>query len=305
MILKISDIDFVFLSFDEPNADKNFADLKKKVPWAKRVHGVAGFDSAHKKAGEISESQRFITVDADTQIDEEFLSMLVDFNSLGIDDTYTLSWCGKIDLNGLQYGNGSLKCWTKEFVKEMKTHENHDGKNKNVIEFCHNPKYFQFNENFSTSFINGSAYQAWRAGFREGVKMALDRGVKPTKEEFLNGHWKNLHRLWVWLMIGADVKNGNWAILGAREGLHMTMLTDWDYVNVRDFEYLNELWANRDEMPEDVVHSEIYNLGDSLIQGLDIPIAVQPLNEEQSAFFKTVYQNPARSSDQQFVIDKE
>ena len=114
MILKISDIDFVFLSFDEPNADKNFADLKKKVPWAKRVHGVAGFDSAHKKAGEISETQRFITVDADTQIDEEFLSMLVDFNSLGIDDTYTLSWCGKIDLNGLQYGNGSLKCWTKE-----------------------------------------------------------------------------------------------------------------------------------------------------------------------------------------------
>ena len=70
-------------------------------------------------------------------------------------------------------------------------------------------------------------------------------------------------------------------------------------------EFLNELWANRDEMPEDVVHSEIYNLGDSLIQGLDIPIAVQPLNEEQSAFFKTVYQNPARSSDQQFVIDKE
>ena len=42
MILKISDIDFVFLSFDEPNADKNFADLKKKVPWAKRVDGVKG-----------------------------------------------------------------------------------------------------------------------------------------------------------------------------------------------------------------------------------------------------------------------
>ena len=156
MILKISDIDFVFLSFDEPNGDKNFADLKKKVPWAKRVHGVEGFDSAHKKAGEISETQRFITVDADTQIDEEFLSMLVDFNSLGIDDTYTLSWCGKIDLNGLQYGNGSLKCWTKEFVKEMKTHENHDGKNKNVIEFCHNPKYFQFNENYSSASVSTS-----------------------------------------------------------------------------------------------------------------------------------------------------
>ena len=100
MKIKIAELDIIFLSYDEPNAEKNWADLKNKVPWAKRVHGVVGFDSAHKRAGEISETDRFITVDADTQIDEEFLSMLVDFNSLGIDDTYTLSWCGKIDLNG-------------------------------------------------------------------------------------------------------------------------------------------------------------------------------------------------------------
>ena len=35
MSFKIADIDFVFLSYDEPNAEKNFADLKRKVPWAK------------------------------------------------------------------------------------------------------------------------------------------------------------------------------------------------------------------------------------------------------------------------------
>ena len=135
--------------------------------------------------------------------------------------------------------------------------------------------------------------------------MALDRGVKPSHEEFLKGHWKNLHRLWIWLMIGSDVKNGYWAIAGAREGLAMTMLTDWDYVNVRDFDHLNELWADRDQMPEDVLHTEIFNHGSDLVDKLGIPIAVQPLNEEQSAFFKTVYQNPARSSNQQFVIDVE
>ena len=60
--------------------------------------------------------------------------------------------------------------------------------------------------------------QAWRAGFLKVSKMALDRGVKSTKEEFPAGHWKN-HRLWIWLMVGADVKNGMWAIYGAREGL--------------------------------------------------------------------------------------
>ena len=57
----------------------------------------------------------------------------------------------------------------------------------------------------------------------------------------------------------SDVKNGNWAILGAREGLNMTMLSDWDYVQVRDFEYPNELWGGRDPMPEDILHQEIWN----------------------------------------------
>ena len=32
------DYDIIYLSYDEPNAEKNYADLCKKVPWAKRVH---------------------------------------------------------------------------------------------------------------------------------------------------------------------------------------------------------------------------------------------------------------------------
>ena len=76
----------------------------------------------------------------------------------------------------------------------------------------------------------------------------------------------------------------------------MTMLTDWDYVNVRDFEHLNEIWGGRDEMPADVLHDEIFNYGSDLINQLEIPIAVQPLNEEQSAFFKTVNNNFGRNN---------
>ena len=34
------DYDIIYLSYDEPNAEKNYADLCQKVPWAKRVHGV-------------------------------------------------------------------------------------------------------------------------------------------------------------------------------------------------------------------------------------------------------------------------
>ena len=46
------------------------ADLCKKVPWAKRVHGVKGSDAAHKACAELSDTDHFITVDGDNIIDE-------------------------------------------------------------------------------------------------------------------------------------------------------------------------------------------------------------------------------------------
>ena len=233
---------FIFLSFDEPNGEKNFANLKKKVPWAKRVHGVYGFDAAHKACAEASDTERFITVDGDTVIEEDFTKVMVDFPSLGVDNTYQFSWCGRIDLNGLQYGNGSLKCWTKDFVMNMKTHENHDGKDKNVIEFCHFDNYYQFNENFSTSYINASPFQAWRAGFREGVKMSLDRNARVSDLKDL--WWQNYQRLLVWLNVGADVENGYYAIHGARLGCYLVNCTDWDIVKTREFDFYDKYWRN-------------------------------------------------------------
>jgi hypothetical protein len=113
--------------------------------------------------------------------------------------------------------------------------------------------------------------------------------------------------LWVWLMAGADVENGLWAIYGAREGLYMTMCTDWDYVQVRDFEYLNEYWNKTVSVyiNDDNLLESIQRLGNSLIDELEIPIAENPLDAQQSKFFKAVYQNPSRNSRKQFVIDPE
>ena len=158
-------------------------------------------------------------------------------------------------------------------------------------------------DTWSTTYPNGSAKHAWRAGFREGVKMALDRGVKVTVEEFHKNHWKNLHRLYIWLMVGADVDHGEWAIYGAREGLYKTMCSDWDYVQVRDFDYLNNLWNESvSTITEENLEKETEVLGDKLIQHLDIPISVSPLNGSQSKFFKEVYQNPTRLDE---IIDIE
>ena len=65
MLIDVADLDVIFLSYDEPNADENWADLKSKVPWATRVHGIDGSDAAHRAAGEASNTERFILVDGD------------------------------------------------------------------------------------------------------------------------------------------------------------------------------------------------------------------------------------------------
>ena len=302
--MKIRDIDIIYLSYDEPNADENYADLLTKAPWAKRVHGVEGSDAAHKACAELSETDRFITVDGDNKIYADFLEQEIDFNQHKYISESVLSWCGYNVVNGLMYGNGGLKCWPKEYVLKMKTHENADPDNAAAqVDFCWDLKYIQQNSWYSDVYNNASPWQAWRAGFREGVKMALDQGVKPASvDKFVNGHWKNLHRLWIWLMVGADVENGDWAIYGAREGLYKTMCTNWDYVNVRDFKYLNNLWETQySKIKEENLRYEIMGLGETLKHELGIPIATDPLDEEQSNFFKTVYQNPSRNSRQQFI----
>ena len=309
--MRLIDFDIIYLSYDEPNAEKNYADLLTKAPWAKRVHGVEGSDAAHKACAELSETERFITVDGDNIINPNFLQQEIDLTGHEDLDQSVISWCGRNTINGLMYGNGGLKCWPKEYVLNMRTHENADPDNAAAqVDFCWDLKYIQQNSCYSDVHNNATPQQAWRAGFREGVKMALDQGVKPTKEKFLQGHWKNLHRLWIWLMVGADVENGLWAIYGAREGLVKTMLTDWDYIQVRDFKYLNQLWKEKqqafigDNLNELLIDA-IEVLGSTLIDQLEVPIAQMPLDEQQSKFFKTVYQNPGRNPREQFVIDPE
>ena len=78
--MKIIDQDIIFLSYDEPNAEKNYADLLTKVPWAKRVHGVEGSDAAHKACAKLSETDRFITVDGDNTIRQDFINQVLDFD---------------------------------------------------------------------------------------------------------------------------------------------------------------------------------------------------------------------------------
>lgn len=292
--LKVLDCDIIYLSYDEPNAEKNYADLCKKVPWAKRVHGVKGSDHAHKECAKLSETERFITVDGDNTIRPDFLQVELDFEENRNLSKSVISWSGYNTINGLMYGNGGLKCWPKDFVLNMRTHENADPTNPNAqVDFCWEADYIQMDVCYSDVHNNETPHQAWRAGFREGVKLSLDRGVKPSKEEFLNNHWRCLDWLYIWSMVGADIPNGLWAIYGTRLGMYKTMCTDWNYVDVRDFEYLDNLW-NTEYSKTENIEEEISRLGKILQAELNVPIG-EMLTPDQSKFFKRVYKNPSRT----------
>ena len=116
--------------------------------------------------------------------------------------------------------------------------------------------------------------------------MSLNRGK--VVDDLKTIWWQNYNRLLIWTMIGADVENGLWAILGARSGLFMNMCTDWDHVQVRDFNYLNDLWETSFAAIEDIEY-EIGTYGIKLIDKLSIPIAEAPLDAQQSKFFKSIY----------------
>jgi hypothetical protein len=116
--------------------------------------------------------------------------------------------------------------------------------------------------------------------------MCLDRGVKPSLEEFEQRvHSRNYDNLCIWQTVGADVENGFWAIYGARLGTHMTMLADWDYREVQDFDALAELWEHYSlGEPEHCQH-----LGDVLRTRLGLPIV--DMDPEESKFFKHHYKS--------------
>jgi len=284
--IDIADLDCIYLSYDEPQQEEFWIRLKNMVPWAKRVSNIRGSDAAHKAAAMASLTERFILVDGDNLPSPAFFNQTLDFPTPEYEKA-VFRWRARNHVNGLMYGNGGLSSWTREYVMNMRTHENTDGRDETVVEFCFDPLYWAMHDCYSTTYPNGSAFHAWRAGFREGVKMCLNQGSKPTVAEFRERvHQRNLDHLTIWHNVGADVEYGEWAMAGSRQGTYMTMLTNWDHTQVQNFDALAELWETvKDSEPRLLANRVAEELGTAL----DLPLAM--LEAEQSKFFKHHYRS--------------
>jgi hypothetical protein len=284
-LIDIADLDVVFLTYDELRREEFWIQIQNMVPWAVRVDGVKGSDAAHKAAADASSTDRFVLIDGDNIPDPSFFNLQLDarINPHGV-----LRYRARNNINGLMYGNGGLSVWHKDFVYNMKTHENSDGTDATAVEFCFHPDYWAMHDCYSTTYPDATAFQAWRAGFREGVKMCLDRGAKPGIEEFNKRVVsRNYDNLCIWQTVGADNDNGTWAILGARHGTYKTMMTEWDYTQVQSFDSLQTIWDAEVKYVDLVEDTHKY--GDVLRTRLGLNIV--DMSPAESRFFKHHYKS--------------
>jgi hypothetical protein len=103
-------------------------------------------------------------------------------------------------------------------------------------------------------------------------------------------HQRNLDNLTIWHNVGSDADYGYWAMAGARQGTYMTMLTNWDYLQVQNFDALAEIWQTVEhEQPEHISN----NIANELHSQLDLPMHM--LTVEASKFFKHHYRSNWRN----------
>lgn len=273
-----TDYSIVFLSYDEPNADVNYNHLLTLFPNAMRVHGIKGLDAAHKACARISKTDRVVIVDGDNQVLPSLKNIINIKDSVDLSDK-VISWSSFNIVNHTSYGNGSVKCWPVHILEQMKTHEI-----GSTIDFDLS-KYLELNLIASHTIINSSAQQAFRAGFRDSIKLLLS-----GDKDFDKMDWRNLYRLYNWMHIGSDVKYGLWAIYGARLGAFL-LLRGIVPTIVNDVNELTELFQRYFGLASTNLVNECNKLG----KLLNYKLITDVLTPEESVQFKLNYKAPIRS----------
>ena len=217
-----SQYDIFMLTNGETHAEEHWKMLQEKYPRAKRIDGIRGVREAHVAAAEMAASDYFWVVDADNRILPE-----ADLDSIILpyfDFPYLFVYQARNNVNGLTYGNGGIKLFPTQTVRGMKEVSLVGGdftatvaKRANIysIELC-----------WSKTIIDGTALEAYRAGFREGAKLCAI--VRTETDPAIVDVARSRFRSWA---LAPTTGTGAWATRGVYDGHRMTLLIDRSEMN--------------------------------------------------------------------------
>jgi len=216
--------DIVFISYQEPNADENYAKLKSRFPMAKRIHGVKGIHQAHIAAAKKCFTKMFWIVDADADVLDDFN---FDYKVPEWDLETVHVWRSKNPINDLVYGYGGIKLFPKRLTIDMDI-------SKPDMTTSITDKFKAVEQISNITAFNTDPFNTWKSAFRECAKLSskiIDR--QNNKETEL--------RLKTWKTVGADRPFGKYAILGANAGFEygiknknnieaLKLINDFDWI---------------------------------------------------------------------------
>ena len=217
---KVKDYDIVFISYNEPNADENWEDLKSRFPRAKRVHGVKGIHQAHIEAAKLCDTPLFFVVDGDAKIVDSF-----DFRYKGQEGCVHV-WRSINPVNDLVYGYGGVKLLPRELTLKMDT-------SRPDMTTSISNKFEAVAEISNITAFNTDPFNTWKSAFRECAKLSskvIDRQKSGETDE----------RLQIWTTVGENKPFGKYALRGARAGMAFGLSTESDIRLINDFDWLQE-----------------------------------------------------------------
>lgn len=222
-----------FISYEEPNADKNWERLKSKFPTARRLHGVKGIHQAHIEAAKKSWTNLFYVVDGDAEISENFFFDYVvdEYNKESVH-----VWYSKNPVNELEYGYGGVKLLPKKKVisMDLSKPDMTTSLSENLVVI---PKISNITK------FNTDPFNSYKSAFRECCKLSskvIDRNYDEETDK----------RLEMWRTLGVDRDFGQFVIDGANDGAkygedNIGKLDKLSMIN--DFNWLKIMFKNRYE----------------------------------------------------------
>jgi hypothetical protein len=218
--------DVVFISYQEPDADTNYANLLKKVPNAKRIHGVKGIHQAHIQAAMLCNTPMFWIVDGDAKIVDDFN---FDYQVPAWQYNHVHVWRSKNPVNGLVYGYGGIKLFPRQETIDMDI-------SKPDMTTSISDKFVAVKTVSNITGFNTGEFETWKSAFRECCKLS-SKVIDRQKDVETN------KRLKIWTSIGRDKPFGEYALRGAKAGMLYGTTHKGDVAalkKINDFEWLEE-----------------------------------------------------------------
>jgi len=222
--------DMVFISYQEPNADENYARILKRFPDCKRVHGVKGIHQAHIEGAKLCSTDMFWIVDGDAIIVDDFN---FDYQVARWDKEVVHVWRSQNPINDMVYGYGGVKLFPTELTINMDT-------SKPDMTTSISSKFRAVHDISNITAFNTDAFNSFKSGFRECCKLS-SKVIDRQKDDETN------ERLRKWCTIGSDRQYGKYAIAGAKAGATYGMLHQGDLQALKminDFDWLQEQFNN-------------------------------------------------------------